>query len=199
MQKQKIEIKKNIERAAIQEFLAKGFLGASIRSIAKEAGVSKSNVYNYFKNKEELFYSLCEPAYHQIHSLLLCAMQAESDESFSNSYFVETFTTLLSNKIIELVTNHREQLLLLLDCSIGTKYEQTKEELVTKLEHHFIEDIHTPHNNSVDNAFVMHIIATNLLEGILEIAKHYKNEQWANVVIPGYLHYHVKGMTQFFS
>ena len=55
--KQPIEdIRKNlILRAAQKLFLKKGFSSTSTREIAKGAGVSLGNLYNYFASKEEIF------------------------------------------------------------------------------------------------------------------------------------------------
>lgn len=41
-------------QAAIEEFLEKGYDGASVEAIAKRAGVSKGGVYHHFPNKEVL-------------------------------------------------------------------------------------------------------------------------------------------------
>lgn len=40
--------------AALSIFAKKGYHGASIASIAKEAGISKGLIYNYFNSKEEI-------------------------------------------------------------------------------------------------------------------------------------------------
>ena len=47
----------NIQRAALDEFLDKGFLGASLRQIVKNAGVTTGAFYGYFSSKEALFAS----------------------------------------------------------------------------------------------------------------------------------------------
>lgn len=41
--------------AALQQFAEKGYDGASIRSIARAAGVTEALVYHYFRSKEHLF------------------------------------------------------------------------------------------------------------------------------------------------
>ena len=51
----------NIQRAALDEFLDKGFLGASLRQIVKNAGVTTGAFYGYFSSKEALFASIVEP------------------------------------------------------------------------------------------------------------------------------------------
>ena len=50
-----------IQQAAVQEFLDKGFLGASLRQIVKNAGVTTGAFYGYFSSKEALFASIVEP------------------------------------------------------------------------------------------------------------------------------------------
>jgi len=55
------QIEKNqekIEKAALRLFIQRGFYGTSVRDIAKGAGVSLGNVYNYYSTKEQLFNSL---------------------------------------------------------------------------------------------------------------------------------------------
>lgn len=44
-----------VMRAAIHEFLAKGFEKGNVGDIAKEAEVAKGSIYQYFENKKELF------------------------------------------------------------------------------------------------------------------------------------------------
>lgn len=50
-----------IQQAAIDEFLEKGFRGASLRQIVKHAGVTTGAFYGYFSSKEALFASIVEP------------------------------------------------------------------------------------------------------------------------------------------
>ncbi|MBI9100036.1 MAG: TetR/AcrR family transcriptional regulator [Spirochaetaceae bacterium] len=48
-----IRINQIIE-AAIQEFVEKGYHGASLRSIANRAGLSKGGIYHHFSSKDEI-------------------------------------------------------------------------------------------------------------------------------------------------
>lgn len=53
-----IESRKRIIKAAMDVFSKRGYAKASIREIAKVAGISVGGVYLYFKNKEELYKSI---------------------------------------------------------------------------------------------------------------------------------------------
>lgn len=47
-----------IEEVALRLFIRQGFFGTSIRDIAREAGISVGNIYNYYPTKEALYISL---------------------------------------------------------------------------------------------------------------------------------------------
>lgn len=49
------EIENGLLRAALDEFLRSGYAGASMRSIAKAAGFSRSTLLSRFSSKEDLF------------------------------------------------------------------------------------------------------------------------------------------------
>jgi TetR/AcrR family fatty acid metabolism transcriptional regulator len=50
--------RESIIQAAIEVFSKKDFQGASITEIAQRAGVAEGSIYKYFKNKEDLFFSI---------------------------------------------------------------------------------------------------------------------------------------------
>ena len=53
-----VKTKAKVLDAAMQVFSTHGYEGASIRAIAKAAGISIGGVYLYFRNKEELYLNL---------------------------------------------------------------------------------------------------------------------------------------------
>lgn len=55
MQVLKDGIRTEIVRSAEHLFAEKGFFSTSVEMVAKNAGISKGNVYIYFNNKQELF------------------------------------------------------------------------------------------------------------------------------------------------
>ena len=65
-----------ILEAAKQEFLEKGFQGASLRNIVKTAGVTTGAFYGYYSNKEALFAALVEE---HAAAVMGCFMQAQDN------------------------------------------------------------------------------------------------------------------------
>ena len=61
MQYPKDDIQKEILKAAEKVFLENGFPKAYMREIAQEAQVGLSNIYNYFKSKDDIFCTVVRP------------------------------------------------------------------------------------------------------------------------------------------
>lgn len=55
MKQDDVKAKERILEAAEREFIDKGFNGARLGEIAKQAGVNKALIYYYFKDKEKLY------------------------------------------------------------------------------------------------------------------------------------------------
>jgi AcrR family transcriptional regulator len=53
---------REIARAALDQFTQMGFVSASLEKIAAVAGIGKSTIYEYYKNKDELFAAAVEVA-----------------------------------------------------------------------------------------------------------------------------------------
>jgi len=55
-----MEIRKKIIQAAIECFSIAGFDRTRMDDIAERAELSKGTLYLYFRNKEDLFYAICQ-------------------------------------------------------------------------------------------------------------------------------------------
>ena len=196
MQLKKEKVKKRIEDAAREDFLEYGFTKTSMRNIARKAKVSTSNIYNYFESKDNLFYSLIDPIYIKVKDLLYNLF--ETEKNLGENEFFKLISDVFAHPVGEIIKQNAKELIILMDKSEGTKFYNFKEELIKLIESHFTESIiheKKAKQNNLNNTFVMHIIATNLLEGLLELAKHFKNEQWVDYNIELLLKYHVNGIS----
>lgn len=74
---QKLEARlKAILQAAREEFALHGFHGASIKDIARRAGVGVGTVYLYLRNKDALFAALVNEAYEMVLERIALARQS---------------------------------------------------------------------------------------------------------------------------
>lgn len=66
----KEDLRTAIIESAKQEFLEKGYKGASMRSIAKKSNMTVGNLYRYFKSKEDINLYIVAPTFKQIDAAL---------------------------------------------------------------------------------------------------------------------------------
>ena len=97
--KEKTKIK--ILQAAVDLIIAKGFDNASLREMAKQAGVSNPTIYNYFPSKEKLLYAYIE----QKHKEAVATLQEIED--FHTYTLREQLQTLIETEL-ELYLEDRE-------------------------------------------------------------------------------------------
>ena len=65
----KNDTKEMIRQAAVSEFMDKGFAGASLRQIVKNAGVTTGAFYKYYPTKEALLAELVEEHAEHIYNI----------------------------------------------------------------------------------------------------------------------------------
>ncbi|MDR5587911.1 TetR/AcrR family transcriptional regulator [Clostridium aquiflavi] len=186
MQILKEEVKNNITYEAKKLFSEYGFEKTSMNMIAKEANVSKSNVYNYFATKEEIFYYITDAMANDLINMTEFFVNHKFYEKFGSNEFIE----MMVQKLFKISSEHREELLLIMDCSKGTKYEDIKSKIINMLERHFAEGFS---ENIAKECFIAHVIAFNLIEGILEILRNKKDNREIYDNFNKLIKYHIKG------
>lgn len=74
------ETKEKLLASAEHEFMEKGYQGASLRNICKNAGVTTGALYFFFKDKDDIFASLVAPVLGSIRMMMEAHMQQELQE-----------------------------------------------------------------------------------------------------------------------
>ncbi len=125
------ETLERIHKVAEQEFLQKGFKGASLRNIVKNAGVTTGAFYGYYESKEELFDALVRPHGEYLISLFkdtLKEFKGLPDEE--QVVRLEEYSAPCLDNILEYSYEHLTGMKLLLSASVGTRYENFVHEMV---------------------------------------------------------------------
>lgn len=167
----------SIQRAAMQEFLDKGFQGASLRQIVKNAGVTTGAFYGYFSSKEALFNALVEP-----HAAALMGKFMEAQITFAElpeeqqpeHMGVESGTYL--DWMVDYICQHREPVKLLLTRAEGTGYENFVHNMVeVEVEYtlRYLEVLRRLGRSIPElSRSLCHIIASGMFNGLFEIVVH---------------------------
>ena len=129
MPKDKTESHNRIIPAAMEEFLEKGFQNASTRSIAARAGITSGGLYRHFKDKEDMFAALVEPALAEFKTWLEAHVSNGYEGVQSGNYDLMWCNSEI-DIMREVVYPNLDAFRLLLCCSQGTRYEHFIDELV---------------------------------------------------------------------
>lgn|GEM_PF-153547 len=124
-----------VNKAIKEEFLEKGYEGASIRSIGARAGMTSAGLYRHYKDKEAMFGAMVEPLIEEIrewtrkhierkHVLLdqsATGSQSTTDSQgrMEDTLWDENFFDLIR----EVILPRRDEFRILMQCARGTKYE----------------------------------------------------------------------------
>ena len=166
-----------IQQAALAEFLDKGFLGASLRQIVKNAGGTTGAFYGYFSSKEALFNAIVEP-----HAAALMGRFMEAQTTFAELPEKEQpeHMGLESGRcvdwMVDYICAHREPVKLLLCCAEGTSYEHFVHNMVeveVEYTQRYMEVLRRLGRDiPVLDKSLCHIIASGMFNGIFEIVVH---------------------------
>lgn len=196
MQVLKEEVRNSILKAAIYEFKHKGFKNSSMRNIAKAGGMTVGNLYRYFNNKEDLFYTIVDPTFNSM-------KKAINDEEIyldvedGKSYFAEE----IIRKIVKIHGEHRDELLIIINGSEGTKFVSAKTQFIELLEKRIkgLLDKLKKMGLTIDSDFISKVIATIYVEGIIMILNTYEDSDQINKEIELFIKFTFKDMVNRFK
>ena len=166
-----------IQQAALEEFSEKGFLGASLRQIVKNAGVTTGAFYGYFSSKEALFASIVEPHAAALMGRFMQAQTgfAELPEKEQPAHMGESSGRYVE-WMVDYICQHREPVKLLLCRADGTSYEHFIHNMVeVEVEStlRYMEVLRRLGKNIPPlNRSLCHIIASGMFNGLFEIVIH---------------------------
>jgi hypothetical protein len=96
---------------------------------------------------------------------------------FDNEKEMIQYIELQSSILLEMIRKYRVGIILITDCSKGTKYESCKARLITHLADSHLAALKSivaiKNKDIIKDKFLLHIVSMNYVEGIIEIARNY--------------------------
>ncbi|NMO17873.1 TetR/AcrR family transcriptional regulator [Pyxidicoccus fallax] len=127
----KDEVRERILAAALQEFAAHGFAGATMTAIAGRAGLGTASTYRYYAGKGELFDAVVTPELAQrFESLLERRVRALARATLDEA---PRSTGDLGDELLRFWVQNRLAVVILLDRAEGTAYARFGERFVELL------------------------------------------------------------------
>ena len=197
-------VAERIVDAAKREFLDKGYVDASLRTIAAEADTSTNSIYVRFGDKEGLFSAIVEPVLNEMTErfiriqerfhLMTPEEQAERMPKYADGG---------TSELIDYMYEHLEEFRLLLDASYGTRFHNFVDELVrieVEYTYKFMEAVgYSDKFGDAVTQKLLHIVTTSRFESIFEIIRHGMSRKEATEYIELLSRYHRCGFIEIFG
>lgn len=131
MQKKNKVLEKHIFKSARELFLEKGFRGTSMREIATKSDITLSNIYTYYKNKDDLFRATVSDTLSEVKKAFEFFESQKLDWT-KEEFHDHSYWTSIKDIMLDYVVNNRENFKLLFFKSGGSKVEGFEKELICK-------------------------------------------------------------------
>jgi AcrR family transcriptional regulator len=127
--------KQHILEFAKAEFLEKGYNDASVRNIAKTAGLTTGAIFRYFPDKESIFTALVSPVADAMFSMyqkgnqqgFACLNEGHPKDMWGISDEIRC-------RMVEYIFSNKDTFALLINCSAGSCYEHFVDEFIAEEE-----------------------------------------------------------------
>lgn len=188
-------IKETIDAAALSVFAEKGYQAAKIVDISEASKISVGNIYKYYKSKEEIFYSVVPESFmDSMKAVLLRKISASSQRA--RTLMEDSRNFWLNNQdVIEFLVENRERILIVLKNNRGTRYENTKNEMVHFLLNSVKEISSMEHEEASDMDFILNVIYSSLIDITLKVLEERRSLQEVKETLQGINKYHLLGIT----
>lgn len=179
MQIKKDEIYQRILSISKKLFINKGYEKTSLRMVADKCFISKSNIYRYFRSKEEIYETLVEPARQNV----IDAIGHFGSKDYAGNYTVDKIEDV-STALAKVMSKHREGLLIMLK-AVGSKDRAILTEMMTGF---FVEACPIE-----DEEFKIQIVSI-LIMGLTDILLKYSDEDEISYRLRLLVSYHYLGL-----
>ena len=171
------ETKKKLLESAKKEFLEKGFNGASLRTIAANAGVTTGAMYRHFKDKDAFFCALVDDVIDYVMHMVALA-NTDNHQLFDNMSIKNhmTFETESAKSLINYMYDNFDAFTLLLTKSAGSTHENFHDEVCNLYTKNFDTIYKWMYKNKIATKKIpqmtVHTIASTVINAYCEIVLH---------------------------
>lgn len=197
------ETRKRILDSARQEFLEKGYMKASLRTICKNAGVTTGALYFFFEDKEDLLKQLVEEPLNG----LLARIEAHfSEEMDMASVFVsvqeDSPDIKAAKEIVLFLYRYYEIFRILLTKSQGSCYEDITSRFADRIEEHYgalVERMAERFGIRKPDHYMIHWLSHLQIDAFIHLLTHERDEEKAVRHIEEIVVYLLSGWNGLFS
>lgn len=189
--------------SAKKEFLEKGYMKASLRTICKNAGVTTGALYFFFENKEDLLSSLAEETLSELMAMLQSHLTVELTSDTKQALNGDASEDVRSAKeIVHYLYQHYDICQILLTKSQGSAYENIADRFVDAFEQHYdklTEQVSAKLGAGKPDQYILHWMSHMQIDAFTHLLTHEREEEKALRYIEKVVSYLVAGWAGLFS
>ena len=198
-QYKKDTIKESIDAAALNVFSEKGYQAAKVADISAFSGVSVGNIYRYYKNKDEIFYSVVPESFpDQLLGVIRDKINAARDKHDAGSRQFEDVTEAFFCFMLA----NQKKILIVLTGSNGTQYSDMRSQLAGSLlsvVKSIYEEKYIAYISRFGSDEMLHLIYENLIAAYGHVlGLSYTEKEMVNLIKQINL-YHFSGITRLLN
>jgi len=190
----KEEIRQRILSAALEEFAAQGFAGATMAAIAARAGLGAASLYRYYPGKTELFEAILPPTLvEQFEKLLARRVRALGASALAHQGGTD-------EEMLRFWLDHRMAVVILLDRAAGTPHAHFGDRFVDQMVTLTLEQLRASHPQlrpGHPERFVLRGIFKNTRAMLASILEQHGTEPALRQAIEAFWSYQLAGLRGF--
>ena len=199
--KNELNTRAKILRAAKQEFLDKEFAGTNVRAIAEKAGVTTGALYNLFDNKDGIFEALVSGVFDEFLNTMSHSDLLELQNFGMKTSDLSAIIELSQRRFLRMVDffyDNWDEMKLIVCCSKGSSYEHIFDKAIDVTERETLRLLKLDGiKMSRRIRFFIHVMVTSHFENLKEIFYHNLKKSEAIEYILDFNVYHCAGWKQY--
>ena len=172
-----LETKSKLLESAKKEFLEKGFMGASLRAIAANAGVTTGAMYRHFKDKDAFFCALVDEAV-EVTTKTVMVADSKHHAGMNSGHMQEhlDFEEQSVKQFIDYLFDNFDVFTLLLTKSAGSTHEHFQEEICELYTKNCEDTFKWMYKNGIASkkvpSMTVHFMASTIINAYCDIILH---------------------------
>ena len=199
--KDELNTRAKILRAAKQEFFTNGFADTNVRAIAEKAGVTTGALYNLFDNKDGIFEALVSGVFDEFLDIVTHHDIFDAENFGMKTSDLSAITELSQHRFLKMVDffyDNWDAMKLIVCCSKGSSYEHIFDKAIDITDRETLQWLEQDGvKMSRRIQFFIHVMVTSHFENLKEIFYHNLKKSEAIEYILDFNVYHCAGWKQY--
>ena len=165
------------------------------RMIVETPGATVGNLYHYFKNKDDLFNIIIQPAFQEIYQFTDEFARVRKSTLFEKRQ-KDNFIKIFEESLIRIYIQHRAELVILLNGSKGSQMENAREQIINLIARRIKKEAFPEMKKKITPAddFLAEVLAISFIEGISLVLNKYKDKEKTKELFTQFTHIYFKNL-----